>query len=56
MVGKEWPCWLLVALAWGLLVAAVYIPTRFHPLFSHWVGNVVVWRSLKEWSEMTKWP
>ncbi len=38
---QEWPCWLPVALAWDLQVAVVYVQTRFHPLFNHWVGDMV---------------
>jgi hypothetical protein len=52
VVVQEWPCWLvLAALALGLPVATVFVQAQFHALFAHLVGDTVVWRTLKEWSD-----
>jgi hypothetical protein len=46
VVAQELPCWLPVALAWGLPVTAVFVQARFHSLFAHLMEDKVVWGSL----------
>jgi hypothetical protein len=42
VVVQEWPCWLPVALAWGLPVMAVFVQARFRLLFAHLMEDTVV--------------
>jgi len=56
VVAQEWPCWLPVALAWGLPVTAVFVQARFCLLFAHLMEDTVVWGTLQEWSALMQWP
>jgi hypothetical protein len=56
VVAQEWPCWLPVALAWGLPVTVVFVQARFRLLFAHLMEDTVVWGTLQEWSALMQWP